>query len=529
MLIKGFIGFWGNKNENLISKEFCEKYSMSISNSVSFFTERYTVIVSREYVTYFKDGILKLVSGIECASGFGQLKIVTEITDESLLMQRDRWGSRMLYYIREKGNIYFSSDVRFLLELPINSINEYSEESLLECSTLGYIFDESRTIYKKIKQLPRNSRLTANNGLIAVNKNVVQINKDRYHSLDEAESVFTSIFERTLKNTNELIGNKAFLLSGGMDSTAIAIAASKNEVIHTISFASNNNTEDIYYANRIADYIKSDHSVVRFDNQEAVLNFPSFLNNIENVEMEGIFSPLGGYSYYLLCKKISSQGYEIVVPGEGADELLGGYYWPLTHSFGFVDKLKQRTADTHLYNIITSIFPDIEERNFYREAAYYFLQGSALTNYHLSCVEHTAKSLGLFNFPVFITKDLYEVVKDIPICWLCDGRITKIILRNYLSKHLEGIGLSSLITRKKLAMPSVVTQEFIDKLNRLAEKESIKSNNPYRKLLGENALNVMMLDVFHKYFTLQPLKNVSIDMWKEDLEIIEHGESIIHW
>lgn len=529
MLIKGFIGFWGDKKENLISKELCEKYGMSISNSVSFFTERYTVIVSREYVTYFKDGILKLVSGIECSSGFGQLKIVTEINETSLMIQRDRWGSRMLYYLKEKSNIYFSSDIRFLLELPINNINEYSEESLLECSTLGYIFDESRTIYKMIKQLPRNSSLTVNNGAMAINKCVIQVNKDKYHSFDEAELDFTSTFECTLKNTNELTGNKAFLLSGGMDSTAIAIAASKNERIHTISFASNNNREDIYYANKIADYIKSDHSVVSFDNQEAILNFPSFLNDIENVEMEGIFSSLGGYSYYLLCKKIRSQGYEIVVPGEGADELLGGYYWPLTHSFGFVDKLKQKTADTHLYNIINSIFPDIEERKFYRESAYYFLQGSALTNYHLSCVEHIAKSLGLFNFPVFLTKDLYEVVKDIPMCWLCDGRLTKIILRKYLSKYLDGIGLSSLITRNKLAMPSVVTQEFIYKLNSLADKESRKSNNPYRKFLGKNALNVMMLDVFHKYFTLQPLKNISIDMWEEDLEMIEHGESIIHW
>ena len=35
-----------------------------------------------------------------------------------------------------------------------------------------------------------------------------------------------------------------------------------------------------------------------------------------------------------------------------------------------------------------------------------------------------------------------------------------------------------------------------------------------------------MLDVFHKYYTMKPLEDISVDMWKEDVVKIDNGECI---
>ena len=529
MSIKGFIGFFGRLQESVISPCLWDKYKLAIYNGVSFRNAGYTVIISDEYIISQEENLLRFKYGKDRLSDSNNMTVLIEISESSLLIERDRWGTRMVYYVCDRENIYFASDMRFLLELPINNIRGYDYNSLSESAVLGYIYAENHTLFSKINQLPRNSRLNMSKGNLIIEKNNLSANKQRFKSFEVASLAFSNAFENAILEASKIGGKKAYLLSGGMDSSAIAIAASKIEQIDAISFSSDNNIDDIFYAKKLADNIDCKHIIYTFDRDKAIIDFPVFLYDTENVEMEGIFSPLGGYAYYLLCKEIHQAGYDVIFPGEGADEILGGYYWALTHTFGFVDKLKNNATDTFLYEKVVGLFPEIEERNIYREIAYYLLQGSALTNYHLSCVEHTAKASGLFNYPIYMTYVIYDIVKDIPMDWLCDGRDTKLVLRSYLGRFLENIGLSRLMTRKKLAMPSVVTIDFMKKLYLLAEKEAKMSNNPYSNILKGKPLNIFMLDVFHKYYTLNPMKPIDVDMWKEDLTRIENGESIIYW
>ena len=201
----------------------------------------------------------------------------------------------------------------------------------------------------------------------------------------------------------------------------------------------------------------------------------------------------------------------------------------MTHTFGFVDRLRIKTEHTSLYNRIVGLFPEVEDRTLYREITYHFLQGSALTNYHLSCIEHIAKACNLYSYPIYMTDRIYQVIKDVPMSWLCDGQDTKLLMRKYLSQHLHSVGLSGLITRKKLAMPSVITTSFTDTISTLAAREAKYSDNPYKRILKERDLNIMMLDIFHKYYTLRPLDDISEQEWQEDMVKIRKNESIIHW
>lgn len=528
--MKGFIGYWGNQEENLISKTLCRRFKEVIFNSVLFCKERYTIVASDDYSSNCRDNSIEITVG-NCPNPDSESMAVSlKITPELLAVERDRWGTRTVYYCRVGRGLYFSSDIRLLLALPIAEILVYDEDALTESAALGYIYEEDQTLFKNIKQFPRNSKSTFQDGRLEIRRKRIACDKGRFQTIEDAFDAFSSAFETAVSNTKSIHGQKAYLLSGGMDSSAVAIAAARYfGKIDTFTFASVNNSEDIYYATEISKLIGSNHTVFLFDDQKALLTLPSFLNHIENVEFYGIFSPLGGYSYYLLCKEIERLGCCCVFPGEGADELLGGYYWQMTHTFGFVDRLKSVTEDTPLYNRIVGLFPEVEDRTLYREIAYYFLQGSALTNYHLSCIEHTAKACNLYNYPIYMTDRIYNIIKDVPLSWLCDGQNTKLLMRKYLSQYLTPVGLSSLITRKKLAMPSVITTSFMDTVTTLAAMEIKYSDNPYKGILKEKALNIMMLDIFHKYYTLRPLNNTCEEEWKEDILKIKKNESIIHW
>ena len=78
-------------------------------------------------------------------------------------------------------------------------------------------------------------------------------------------------------------------------------------------------------------------------------------------------------------------------------------------------------------------------------------------------------------------------------------------------------------------MPSVVTNNFYQSLSNLAEKEARVSSNPFNEILGNKPLNIFMLDVFHKYYTLQPMESINAEMWQEDLVKVNNDECIIHW
>ena len=155
MQIKGFVGFWGNREENLISRDLCDTYAGIICNSVLFCKERYTIVVSSDYLFRCSSDCIDMASGICQDPDSKSLAVFLKITPEQLSVERDRWGTRTVYYCCVGKNIYFSSDIRFLLSLPIPGIRVYDEASLMESAALGYLYEEEGTLFQNIKQFPR--------------------------------------------------------------------------------------------------------------------------------------------------------------------------------------------------------------------------------------------------------------------------------------------------------------------------------------------------------------------------------------
>jgi len=117
------------------------------------------------------------------------------------------------------------------------------------------------------------------------------------------------------------------LLSGGLDSSLAASIASRlslkrtGERIHTFSIGLDDST-DLMRAREVASHIGSIHHEFRFtigDAMDAIEQVSEHLESDQQIRT--------GVPTFLLAKFVSQLGFKMVLSGEGADEIFGGYLY----------------------------------------------------------------------------------------------------------------------------------------------------------------------------------------------------------
>ena len=122
------------------------------------------------------------------------------------------------------------------------------------------------------------------------------------------------------------------LLSGGLDSSLIAsianksIKAKKNSFcgkLHTFSIGLKN-SPDILAARKVASYLKSEHHELSFTVQDGLDSIKDLIYHLETFDVTTIRAST---PMFLMSRKIKSYGVKMVLSGEGADEIFGGYLY----------------------------------------------------------------------------------------------------------------------------------------------------------------------------------------------------------
>ncbi|XP_059621893.1 probable asparagine synthetase [glutamine-hydrolyzing] [Phlebotomus argentipes] len=120
------------------------------------------------------------------------------------------------------------------------------------------------------------------------------------------------------------------LLSGGVDSSLIASIATKimrerdpNFRLKTYSVGLRG-APDFKYSRMVADYINSDHTEVYFTIEDGLDCIPDIIRHLESYDITTIRASI---PMYLLSRFIKSEGLKMVLSGEGADEIFGGYLY----------------------------------------------------------------------------------------------------------------------------------------------------------------------------------------------------------
>jgi asparagine synthase (glutamine-hydrolysing) len=123
------------------------------------------------------------------------------------------------------------------------------------------------------------------------------------------------------------------LVSGGLDSSLItAIVAKKRKQMRDAGILGNLHTfsiglkgaPDLKYARIVADFLETTHHEFTFTVQDGIDAIPALIYHLETFDRTTIRAST---PMFLMSRLIKSHGIKMVLSGEGADEILGGYLY----------------------------------------------------------------------------------------------------------------------------------------------------------------------------------------------------------
>jgi len=256
---------------------------------------------------------------------------------QSLFLARDRLGVKPLFLAEQKHRLIFGSELKALLAHPTVK-PELDQEGLAEVFAIGPARTPGHGVFRGISELRPGHTLTFSREGARYR---------RYWALESKEH--PDDFATTVETVRQLVIDAierqlvadvpvATLLSGGLDSSVItaiaaqAFARNGRGPLHTYSIDYRNNHlhfrasdfqphEDRPWISRVADWLGTVHHAMEFDTPDLV----------DALETAVLARDLPGMtdvdaSLYLFCREIK-QNTTVVLSGECADEIFGGYPW----------------------------------------------------------------------------------------------------------------------------------------------------------------------------------------------------------
>jgi asparagine synthase (glutamine-hydrolysing) len=232
--------------------------------------------------------------------------------NNSLLIARDRYGVKPLYYFKDNDKFAFASELKPLMELigkqEINPNQLYTYLRLNYCSG-------NETIFKNVYRLLPGQLIEINNKQIEV-KTWYQIPKQK--NIDTLQNLLDDSVKLRL-NADVPVGT---FLSGGVDSSIISAIAKKHKPdLHTFSIGFKNEKyfDETNYSEIVAKYINSNHHVFKLSEDDFINNIDLFLKCIDEP-----FADSSAFNFYMLSK-FTKQYVKVALSGDGADEIFKGY------------------------------------------------------------------------------------------------------------------------------------------------------------------------------------------------------------
>lgn len=291
--------------------------------------------------------------------------------ERRLLLFRDRYGIKPLYWMQDAGSVIFGSEQKAILTVP-GLRPGVDLEAMLEYLTFQNIFTD-RTLVEGIRMLPAGCLATVDSsGTIRTRRwwdfHFHEDPSERSDEdwADELDALFEQAVRRQLVSDVDV----GAFLSGGMDSGAIVGVASRhlNQMrTFTCGFdLSSASGVELNFDERRA----SEAMSYRFgtEHYEMVLKAGDMERCMPSV-VRALEEPRVGQSYpNWYVSRLASKFNRVVLAGTGGDELFGGYPWRYLRVAGSRD-FEHFIDDYYLYwqrllpnAILRRLFAPIESR-----------------------------------------------------------------------------------------------------------------------------------------------------------------------
>ncbi len=323
-------------DQPMVDKEL--RLSLVFNGTIYNYKELRSELVEMGY-TFFSEGdsevILKAYHawGEKCVERFyGMFAFaVWDSRHATLFLARDRFGIKPLYYALDGASLRFASSVQALLAAG-GVDSSIDPVALHHHFTLHAVVPAPRTILNGVKKLPPATTMTVSATGEITQRTYWSLDATRpAHKLSEQDwlnatrAVLTRAVERHRLASDVPVG---VLLSGGLDSSLlVGLLADHVDDLLTFSVgfedvgAGAEKADEFEYSDQVAERFKTRHHKYLIPNSEVLKRLPE--------AVACMAEPMVGQdavAFYLLGERVA-QEVKVVLSGQGADEVFGGYFW----------------------------------------------------------------------------------------------------------------------------------------------------------------------------------------------------------
>lgn len=265
--------------------------------------------------------------GLSCFEHLiGQFAVaIWDIPQQRLTLARDRVGIRPLFYTRQQNGFFFASEIKALASSGTVPLT-FDPQVLAQIFTFWAPLP-GRSAFEHIHEVPPGCYVT-------VDAESMKTHRYWQWPCPNPDDPYTGTHEEMVEELGALLEDSIRIrmradvpvgsyVSGGLDSSGIsAITKSKfNPNLHTFGIRFDDTAFDEgTYQEAMVSWLKSEHLTLKTTNKEIGQAFTDCVRQLEQPVLRTAPVPL-----FLLSKEVRDAGFKVVLTGEGADEVFGGY------------------------------------------------------------------------------------------------------------------------------------------------------------------------------------------------------------
>jgi asparagine synthase (glutamine-hydrolysing) len=266
--------------------------------------------------------------GLECLNRFNGMWAfcIYDKKKDLLILSRDRFGVKPLYYHVSGGKIIFSSMIAALRTHPIATKPDVSV--IMEYLAFNLLNHDSRTFFTDIRSLEPGSCLQ-------FNLRTKEVSIQKWYHLQPRRTVtvpeLTQEFIRSVKTRTVADVPIGSCLSGGIDSSAIVCTLDTmiNQPFFTYSL--------IFPGKKIDEsrYMKEVGKHTRIQQQFTTLSRDNFLTDLPDFirAQEEPTTGLSVYGQYCIMRLAYENKAKVLLDGQGGDEIFAGYEYYFSYYY----------------------------------------------------------------------------------------------------------------------------------------------------------------------------------------------------
>lgn len=243
--------------------------------------------------------------------------VIWDKKKKELFGARDFFGIKPLYYAVMNGTFMFASEIKSFLEHPAFK-KELNTEALENYLTFQYS-PAPETFFKNVYKLQPAHYFRLKGGKLEIKRYWdVEFSADEKTSLDDWVNRISDTFHNSVKAHKIADVEVGSFLSSGVDSSYVAAVADVDKTF-TVGFGEDEKYNEIGFAKNFSQAIGK-------ENTSRVISPDDYWNSIPMIQyhMDEPLADPSAVALWFVCN-IAHEKLKVVLSGEGADEIFGGY------------------------------------------------------------------------------------------------------------------------------------------------------------------------------------------------------------